>query len=249
MLPSVSSLASGHRSPHVWGLGSATFVEPGYEHIIELVHQRDADARRHLESLELAIYDPSGSLLRRIEMDAREETLDLAALVGEEARAVARLMVVFDARYDERIFPYRPHHYAYLRRRGGSAPALYYAVSSALGGVPDRIGASRITHFETYLFLRRPHRERCSVLVGNMSRFAYTEAQVAAYYEGGARDSQEVTLGPKCHAEVLVAAEHGGRRIERVELKAPFRLASYVVGRREPDGELVLFDHLFTYFK
>jgi hypothetical protein len=34
-----------------------------------------------------------------------------------------------------------------------------------------------------------------------------------------------------------------------VEVKALFRLASYVVGRRAEGGELVLFDHLFTYFK
>jgi hypothetical protein len=246
--PTVSSPASPLRSPHIWGLGSATFAEPGYEHIIEVVHQRDADARRHLESLDLALYDPDGALLRQEAVDTREETLDLAALVGDQP-AGSRIMVVFDARYDERIFPYRPHHYAYLRRRGGSAPALYYAVSSALGGVPDRIGAQRITHFETYLFLRRPHRERCSVMVGNLSRFAATEAQLTACYAGGERQMQEVALGPKAHAEIPLAAEHQGRRIERVELKAPFRLASYVVGRREPDGELVLFDHLFTYFK
>jgi len=246
--PLLASALAPARAPHIWGLGSATFVEPGYEHIIELVHQRDADARRHLEALELGLYDPGGTLLRREAVDTREETLDLAALLGDQGPG-SRIMIVFDARYDERIFPYRPHHYAYLRRRGGSAPALYYAVSSALGGVPDRIGAQRITHFETYLFLRRPHKERYSVMVGNLSRFASTEAQLTTYYTGGARATREVALGPKAHAEIPLAAEHEGRRIERVELKAPFRLASYVVGRREPDGELVLFDHLFTYFK
>jgi len=34
-----------------------------------------------------------------------------------------------------------------------------------------------------------------------------------------------------------------------VEVKALFRLASYVVGRRADSGDLVLFDHLFTYIK
>jgi len=32
-------------------------------------------------------------------------------------------------------------------------------------------------------------------------------------------------------------------------VKALFRLTSYVVGRRDAGGELLLFDHLFTYFK
>jgi len=55
------------------------------------------------------------------------------------------------------------------------------------------------------------------------------------------------TLPPKAHAEIGLPAEHGGARLERVEVKAAFRVASYVVGRRAESGELVLFDHLFTY--
>jgi hypothetical protein len=34
-----------------------------------------------------------------------------------------------------------------------------------------------------------------------------------------------------------------------VEVKALFRLLSYVVGRRAGSGDVVLFDHLFTYAK
>ena len=228
---------------------SATFYEPGYDHRVEIIHQRDAGAHRRLASLEVTLYDKDGALLATPAVDPRQEILDLGALVRDATNTRERVMAVFDTRYDDAIFPYRPHHYAYLRRRGGTAPALYYAVSSALGGVPDRIGAHRITHFETYLFLRRPHRERYSVMVGNLSRFASTEAQVTAYYAGGARTTQEASLGPKCHAEIPVPAEHEGRRVGRVDLKAPLRLASYVVGRRDSDGGLVLFDHLFTYFK
>jgi hypothetical protein len=234
--------------PHVWGLASATFHEAGAEHLVELVHQRDADARRHLEALELALYDPAGACLGRRPVDVRDETLDLAAVAGEIAGAATRVMVVFDARYDARIFPYRPHHYAYVRRHGGASPALYYAVSATLGGVPERIEAHRTNHFETYVFLRRPLAERHAVLVGNLSRFASATAQVAAFYAGGMRVGQEVTLPPKAHAEVPLASAHEDRPLERVELKAPFRLASYVVGRRAASGELVLFDHLFTYF-
>jgi hypothetical protein len=56
-----------------------------------------------------------------------------------------------------------------------------------------------------------------------------------------------VGLAPKTHAEIALAAERDGHRLRRVELKTLFRLTSYVVGRRQDD--LVLFDHLFTYFK
>jgi hypothetical protein len=58
-----------------------------------------------------------------------------------------------------------------------------------------------------------------------------------------------VTLGPKCHVEVPLAAEHEGERLARVEVKSLFRLLSYVVGRRKDTDDLVLFDHLFTYAK
>jgi len=48
---------------------------------------------------------------------------------------------------------------------------------------------------------------------------------------------------------VTLAAEHEGEPLARVEVKALFRLLSYVVGRRADTGDLVLFDHLFTYAK
>jgi hypothetical protein len=227
---------------------SATFHEDGYEHLVELVHQRDADARRRLHSLDIALYDTDGKLVASIPGDPAVEILDLGALVAAHAPGAGRLMVLFDARYDERIFPYRPHHYAYLHRRGSAQPSLYYAVNAVLGGVPDRIGATSLNNFETYLFMARCGGERHSVLLGNPSRWAPGEAQVTAYY-GGARHTREVTLAPKTHAEVPLEPERDGARLERVEIKAPFRLASYVVGRRMPSGELVLFDHLFAYFK
>jgi hypothetical protein len=227
---------------------SATFYERGDDHLVELVHQRDASAHRRLYSLDVAVYDPAGKLLATPPVDPGREVLDLAALVEQVPDVPDRVMVAFDTRYDERIFPYRPHHYAYLHRRGSTAPALYYAVNAVLGGVPDRIGATAINNFETYLFRRTPFAERYSVLLGCLSRFAAVEAQVYAYY-GQERTSRDVKLEPRTHLEVELPAERGGQRLSRVELKALFRLAAYVVGRRAETGELVLFDHLFTYFK
>ncbi len=227
---------------------SATFYEEGDEHLVELVHQRDADARRRLVSLDIALHAADGKLVASIPGDPGQEILDLGALVAAHARGAGRLMAVFDARYDETVFPSRPHHYAYLHRHGSSQPSLYYAVNAVLGGVPDRIGATGLNNFETYLFLRRGAGERHSVLLGNLSRFAPGEAQLTAYY-AGSRHTREVTLAPKAHAEVALEPERDGARLDRVEIKAVFRLASYVVGRRVPSGELVLFDHLFTYFK
>ena len=157
-------------------------------------------------------------------------------------------MVVLDARYDEAIFPYRPHHYAYFHRAGSTAAPLYYAVNAALGGVPDRVGATNINNFETYVFRQQPFATRYAVLLGNLARFAPAEARVTAYY-ADRRVPVEVALPPKSHREIALPSERDGLRLERVEVKALFRLASYVVGRRADSGDLVLFDHLFTYIK
>jgi hypothetical protein len=74
------------------------------------------------------------------------------------------------------------------------------------------------------------------------------QVQVFTYY-GSRRIVRHVTLAPKCHIEVPLAEEHEGERLARVEVKSLFRLLSYVVGRRANTGDLVLFDHLFTYAK
>jgi len=105
-----------------------------------------------------------------------------------------------------------------------------------------------MNNFETYVFRQRPFAARYSVLLGNLARFAAAEAQVAGYYSGQ-RTLVEVALAPKSHCEIDLPSERDGRRLERVEVKALFRLASYVVGRRADSGDLVLFDHLFTYIK
>ena len=42
---------------------SATFWEPGYRHLIETVHQRDALAHRNLDALQVAVHDPQGAML------------------------------------------------------------------------------------------------------------------------------------------------------------------------------------------
>jgi hypothetical protein len=230
-------------------LMSATFHEAGYAHLVELVHQKDAHARRRLASLRLDAYDEGGERRLTTGLDPAQEILDLEALLDGASRAHGRLLVVFDARYDRRVFPYRPHHYAYLHRRDSTAPPLYYAVNATLGGVPDRIGAVALNNFESYLFLDRPMTERYGVALGNLSRFATAQAEVTSYYDGGERQTEEVRIGPKAHAEVGLVAERGGGRLRRVELKALFRLTAYVVGRRADGADLALFDHLFTYFR
>ena len=58
----------------------------------------------------------TGALLATPKVDPAQDILDLGALVADATRASGRVMVVLDARYDEAIFPYRPHHYAYLHR-------------------------------------------------------------------------------------------------------------------------------------
>ncbi|PYN96820.1 MAG: hypothetical protein DMD91_19700 [Candidatus Rokuibacteriota bacterium] len=235
-------------SSNLGALLSATFYERGDEHLVEVIHQRDAARYRRLASLDIGVWDEAGTRLAAPAVDAGREILDVEALVAAVPGAPARVMVTFDARYDPAIFPYRPHHYAYLHRRGSPAPALYYAVNAGLGGVPDRIGATAINNFETYVFRRRPLAERYSLLLGCLSRWAPVEATITAHY-GEARLAREVRLAPRAHVEVPLAAEHEGHRLARVELKALFRLVAYVVGRAEAGGELVLFDHLFTYFK
>ena len=227
---------------------SVTFYEAGDDHLIELVHQRDPGARRHLTSLDVEVYGPAGKSVGGAPIDPGQEVLDLGALTRMVGADHSRVMIVFDARYDERIFPYRPHHYGYLHRRGSPTPPLYYAVNAVLGGVPDRIGATGINNFETYLFRREGVIGRHSLLLGNVSRFSAAKAQVFSYY-GDDRVAQDVALEPKAHTEIPLVPERNGRHLARVEVKALFRLASYVVGRRAKGGELVLFDHLFTYFK
>lgn len=226
---------------------SATFYEPGHDHLVELVHQRDGEARRRLASLAVELFDPAGASVHRRAVDPNQEILDLDTVAAPLVGSHGRLMVLFDARYDERIFPYRPHHYAYLHRRGASAPPLYYAVNAVLGGVPDRIGATGINNFESYLF-SSSFSGRYSVMLGNVSRFAPARAQVFSYH-GGARSVEEVLLPPKAHREIALAPEREGHRLDRVEVKALFRLASYVVGRHAAGGELMLFDHMFAYVK
>jgi hypothetical protein len=231
-------------SSSICGLLSATFAEPGYDHMIELIHQRDGAARRALRSLEAFAYAEDGTPRGGGPVPTHLDVVPLDAVAAPAAGE--RLMVLFDARYDARIFPYRPHHYGYLHRRGSPAPSLYYAVNAVLGGLPDRVENPKINNFETYLFLRDPRGTRFSLLLGNAARLATAEAQVVVH-AGGERASREVRLAPKGHCELPLAALAGGRPLERVDVKASFRLASYLVGRHPVHDDLVVFDHLFTY--
>src|SRR4030095_13132122 len=135
-------------SSKLCGLMSATFHEPGYTHHVELVTQRQPVPRLRLASRLLSVYDPQGTMLREIDLDPSEETLDLAGLLWDIESTHPRLMVVFDARYDERVFPYRPHHYAYLHGRDSALPPLYYAVNAALGGGAHRLHNTRVNNFQ-----------------------------------------------------------------------------------------------------
>jgi hypothetical protein len=89
----------------------------------------------------------------RKSVDPRQEVLDLGALVEEIAGVVPRAMVTLEARYDERVFPYRPHHLRVLHRPGSDAPPLYYAVNAVLGGVPR---SCRRDHHEQLRDVRLP---------------------------------------------------------------------------------------------
>lgn len=189
---------------------SVTFYESEDDHLIELVHQRGTGTRRRLASLGVGVYSPDGRPLGSTTIGPEQETLDLGALAREHLATHPRVMVVFDARYDERIFPYRPHHYGYLHRRGSVAPLLYYAVNATLAGVPDRIGATGTNNFETYLFRTRDVVGRHSLMLGNISRFSLARAQVFTYY-GDTRVAQDVTLEPKAHTEVFLAPEPRAR--------------------------------------
>jgi hypothetical protein len=123
-------------------------------------------------------------------------------------------------------------------------------VIASRGGVPDRL-ATKVSilppNLESYLFLGHPFAERFSMLLGNLGRFAAGEAQIFAYY-GAERLVHDLTLSPRAHVEVMLEPEREGRPLERVELKAVFRLTGYVVGRTA-GGDLALFDHLFPYLK
>src|SRR5213594_2408752 len=171
------------------GLLSATFAEPAYDHLVELVHQRDAPAHRRLTSVRMSAHDAKGREVLALEVDPAREIFDLGAALG--ARSEPRVMVVLDARYDDAIFPYRPHHYAYFHRAGSTAPPLYYAINAALGGVPDRVGATNINNFETYVFRQQPFAETYSLLLGCLARFVPVQAQVFAYY-GSKRVARDV---------------------------------------------------------
>ncbi|MGH7894887.1 MAG: hypothetical protein ACREQL_09470, partial [Candidatus Binatia bacterium] len=216
-------------SSELSALLSVAYHEPGDEHLVELVHQQDPAAPRRLASLALDVYASDGRHLYRVDVDPELEVLDLGEALAKHAGITDRLMVTFDTRYDERIFQHRrPHHYAFVHRRGSAAPPVYYAVNSVLGGFARRTDAVRLHNFETYLFVRRVLPQRYSLLLGNPSRFAQAEAQVVTHF-GTERRTREVTIAPRAHVEVDLESAVGGEPLRRVELKSLFRLANYVV--------------------
>jgi hypothetical protein len=235
-------------SSELTALLSVAYHEPGDEHLVELVHQQDLAAPRRLASLALDVYASDGRRLDRVEIDPARDVLDLGDALAKYTGATNRFMVAFDARYDEKAFPhFRPHHYAFVRRPGSSAPPVYCAVNSVLGGFASGTSAVRLHNFETYLFARRPLPQRYSLLLGNLSRFVPAEAQVVSHF-GAERRTREVTIAPRAHVEVELESASDGAPLRRVDLKSLFRLANYVVARA-PSGEIALLDHLFGYLK
>lgn len=221
---------------------SATFYERGESHVIEKVHQA---GHRELASLSLSCYDGPGQRLGTIELGSRNETVDLAELADIVPMCPRRLMVTFDARYDERQWPYRPHHYGLRRSRKG--PPLYYAVNAVLGGVPDTIGATTVNNVERFTFPPEHHGQEYALLLGSLSRYVATDVYVAKIYgHGAAVARQMLTLKPYAHREVPVESSHHDLTLTSVGILSVSRIAAYIVGRRPSDRALMLYDHLFT---
>ena len=173
----------------------------------------------------------------------------MAALLDEPARRHGRLLVVFDARYDPRIFPIVPTTTATCTGPTPAVPPLYYAVNATLGGVPDRIGAVALNNFETYLFLDRPMRGHHAVAVGNLSRFVAGRRRGGELLRRGSPRGDRAPGAEGPHRRSQLEPERDGHRLP------PGRAESAL-----PDGQLrggpargrrarLLFDHLFTYFK
>ena len=208
--------------PDINALLSATFHEPGVEHWIEVCHER-----KPLLSLTFAAYTEQGEPVTQAFMP-EGESVRLAA-------TTERVMVTLDARYDPRVFGYRPHHYAWMHRPQSQSPPVYYAVNGILGGTPERLGptVSRGNH-EGYI-VPQGTRQCWSLYLGNLSRFAETPVTV---------NGEKIVLGPKCHTEYPLPGT-----IHRIDVKAPHRIASYIVGRDWETNDIVLMDHLLAYFK
>lgn len=220
---------------------SATFYERGESHVIEVVHQRMG---RVLQSLTLSFYDEPGRHLGTYFFHGDTGTIDLQEYAGLQIpMAPRRLMAALEARYDERVFPYRPHHYGF--RRGDTGPGLYYAVNAVLGGVPESIGATHVNNVESMTFPADHRGMTWALLMGNLSHFAPAGVRVVTSY-GSHRESHPVTIGPKAHVSLPIAAECMGHPLARVEVRSPFRLATYLVGRRPSDGAPLVYDHLFS---
>lgn len=216
---------------------SGTFHTPGDTHLVETVHQREPG--KLLESLGITLYASDGTRLSAFLCSPDEEIIDLEALPPYDP--AERLMVTFDARYDDAIFPYRPHHYGFRHRPGSDTPPLYYALNAVLGGVPAPIGVVALNNFETYVIPPGAPGMRYSVLVGNLSRHTTANVTVTSYAERMKR-AVGFTLVPGAHHEVKLDSASP----ERVEVKARSRVLAYIVGRNAA-GELTLFDHLFSY--
>ena len=208
---------------------SIAFHVPGQRQRFEVVHQ----AKGKLASLTLREYHDDGT------PNGVTENCPVSG-VRWSSSDTRPYMLEFDATYDDRIFSYRPHHYGWIE----GDPPLYYAVNAVWGGIPDSLPVTGMPWIETYWFRKHSGMD-FSVVVGNPSRLAAADVLVKSFLRHGLydiTDERRVTLSPKAHTSVSLPAT-----VERVDVKAPFRIAAYVAGRK--DGRLLLWDHLFTYFR
>src|SRR5207247_2638295 len=83
-------------------------------------------------SLTLLLTCPAGHCIGRATGAHWQDTPALAALIAARVTGVAHVLLSFDRRSAGPPFPYRTHHYPYLKSSTSRDPPLYYAVNATL---------------------------------------------------------------------------------------------------------------------
>lgn len=104
-------------------LVSACLWWPSLAMQLEVIHQRRW--RHRLEALTITAWDEEGHPVSGWAIDPQTQWVDLTERLS--GFGSNRLLVVCDARYDTRLFPYRPHHYLHV----DGDPPLYLALNAA----------------------------------------------------------------------------------------------------------------------
>lgn len=165
---------------------------------LEVIHQRRW--RHRLESLTITAWDEDGHPVSAWAVDPRTQWVDLTARLAPFGSR--RLLFVCDARYDARLFPYRPHHYVHV----DGDPPLYLALNAARAprGQAPLHEASELPEGLTYrvLIANLGPRERVPLVNGH-----------------------PVRVPGHGHRDVPLS----GRS---VTVQSPARLVAYLIGRR-----------------